>query len=98
MPGLGTSLASTVHAPATSPGAPIWADGPSAEFADPIAATGPTDGPAPDTLAHVVLRTDAEPGAIVLLVARAGVDGGLDIIGTITDDAALTAQAMAAIG
>lgn len=45
-----------------------------------------------------MLRTDAEPGAIVLLVARAGVDGGLDIIGTITDDAALTAQAMAAIG
>jgi len=98
MPGLGASLASTGHAPATSPGVPIWADGPSAEFADPIAATGPTDGPAPDTLAHVVLRTDAEPGAIVLLVARAGVDGGLDIIGTITDDAALTAQAMAAIG
>jgi hypothetical protein len=97
MPGLGASLASTGHAPATSPGVPIWADGPSAEFADPMPATGLADGPVPDTLAHVVLRTDAEPGAIVLLVARAGVDGGLDIIGTITDDAALTAQAMAAI-
>ena len=116
MPGLGGNLGSTQggasvgHAHATSPGVPIWADGPSAQFDSPppsapssadIAAS-PTHASASAVLAHVAIDGEALPagvrtGDVVLLVARVAEGGGYDIVGTITDDQSLIARALGAV-
>ncbi len=51
----------------------------------------------PPVLAHVTLETGAAAGETVILVARAAPNGGLDIIGSVSDDAALTRQAVRAL-
>ena len=98
------------HAPATSAGVPVWADGPSADLpstppfptelfaAEPFAPTDVTLPPEPAVLAHVALESGARPGDMVVLVARVAPAGGLDIIGMVADDAALTEQALRALG
>ena len=116
MPGLGGNLGSTQggasvgHAHATSPGVPIWADGPSAQFDSPppsappsadIAAS-PPHAAASAVLAHVAIDGEALPagvrtGDVVLLVARVAEGGGYDIVGTITDDQSLIARALGAV-
>jgi hypothetical protein len=48
-------------------------------------------------IARLDLPQDAAPGHLVLLVARVGADGGLDVVAQI-DDAALTAKAVRAAG
>jgi hypothetical protein len=48
-------------------------------------------------LAHVAFDSGAATGETVLLVARAGKTGGLDIVGAITGDRALNEQAVRAI-
>ena len=102
--------ASVGHAHATSPGVPIWADGPSAQFDAPppsapssadIAAS-PTHASASAVLAHVAIDGEALPagvrtGDVVLLVARVAPGGGFDIVGTITDDQPLITRALEAI-
>ncbi len=102
--------ASVGHAHATSPGVPIWADGPSAQFDSPppsappsadIAAS-PTHASASAVLAHVAIDGEVLPagvrtGDVVLLVARVAEGGGLDIVGAITDDQPLIARALGAI-
>ena len=54
--------------------------------------------PEPAMLAHVALESGARPGDTVVLVARVAPAGGLDIIGMVADDAALTEQALRALG
>ncbi|HEX8383984.1 MAG TPA: hypothetical protein VF592_11485 [Sphingomonas sp.] len=50
-----------------------------------------------DALARIDLPQSAAPGHLVLLVARVGANGGLDVVAQL-DDAALTARAVRAIG
>ncbi|WP_375401854.1 hypothetical protein [uncultured Sphingomonas sp.] len=50
-----------------------------------------------DALAHLDLPQTGAPGRLVLLVARVGATGGLDVIAQL-DDAALTAKAVRAVG
>ena len=116
MPGLGgissgtQGGASVGHAHATSPGVPIWADGPSAQFDSPPpsapssadVAASPTHASASAVLAHVAIDGEALPagvrtGDVVLLVARVAQGGGFDIVGTITDDQPLITRALEAI-
>ncbi len=116
MPGLGgissgtQGGASVGHSHATSPGVPIWADGPSAQFdSPPPSAPSPADIAASTThasasavLAHVAIDGEALPagvqtGDVVLLVARVAPGGGYDIVGTITDDQPLITRALEAI-
>lgn len=47
-------------------------------------------------IAHVALDTGAAPGSVVILVARVSDDGGLDVVGTVADDAALAERALRA--
>ncbi len=100
--------ASVGHAHATSPGVPIWADGPSAQFdSPPPSAPSSSDIAASPThasavLAHVAIDGEALPagvrtGDVVLLVARVAQGGGFDIVGTITDDQPLITRALEAI-
>ncbi len=116
MPGLGgiSSVtqggASVGHAHATSPGVPIWADGPSAQFDSPPPsapssadiAPSPAHASTSAMLAHVAIDGEALPagvrtGDVVLLVARVAPGGGYDIVGTITDDQPLITRALGAI-
>ena len=94
------------HAPATSAGAPVWADGPSAGFDTDYRTDTPDAAPASPTeeagkdkpvLAHVAIDSGAKPGEMVLLVARANAGGGLDIIGTVIGDTDLVERAVSAI-
>ena len=60
------------------------------------------DAPAPvladrDAIARLDLPQDAAPGHLLLLVARVGADGGLEVVAQL-DDIALTAKAVRAIG
>ena len=104
--------ASVGHAHATSPGVPIWADGPSAQFDSPPPSAPPSADIAPSpthasasasaVLAHVAIDGEALPagvrtGDVVLLVARVAQGGGYDIVGTITDDQPLITRALEAI-
>ena len=50
------------------------------------------------TLAKVSIATDAAEGSLVVLVARAGVGGTLDIVGAVANNDALAARAVRAIG
>jgi len=118
MPGLGGISSGTQggtsvsHAHATSPGVPIWADGPSAQFDSPPPSAPPSADIAASTthaaasasavLAHVAIDGEALPagartGDVVLLVARVAPGGGFDIVGTIADDQPLIARALGAI-
>jgi len=45
-------------------------------------------------LARIALDTDANEGEYVLLLARSAPSGTLDIVATVTDDAALTKRVM----
>ncbi|WP_242007911.1 PAS domain-containing protein [Sphingomonas ginsenosidivorax] len=51
----------------------------------------------PPVLTHLALETEAAVGETVILVARAAPNGGLDILGSVTGDAALARQAVRAL-
>ena len=50
------------------------------------------------TLAQVAIDTGAAPGSMVVLLARVSDSGGLEIVGTVTDDAPLAERTLRAIG
>ncbi len=48
-------------------------------------------------IAHVAINTGVSAGEIVVLVARATDDGGVDVLGAIANDARLASRALAAL-
>ncbi|OJU22847.1 MULTISPECIES: hypothetical protein [unclassified Sphingomonas] len=49
-------------------------------------------------IAHVAIDTGVSAGEIVVLVARATDDGGVDVLGAVANDARLATRALAALG
>lgn len=59
----------------------------------------PRPAPASDRapIAHVAINTGVSAGEIVVLVARATDDGGVDVLGAVANDARLASRALAAL-
>ncbi len=91
---LDAELAAAVRtAPKVESAPAVWADGPSASFEAPAPAAADRATP----VATVMLDVAAEPGQMVVLLARATAGGMFEVLGAVADDADLATRTAAAI-